>query len=171
MRSNEFVLSIYTMGNLCCCCTRGYQSIPDGGDKKTFESDALLSNGKINFNSSIFKGLTVDQKFTTTSTFDRRYIWVNYETRTLHMSQHETKEGRHKEASLTDIKSIETKPPLKLRKKTDNEPDISKDIYLTIAFVRGGSIDLRFKTTEERNLWYNTFNTLIAENRTSGLGQ
>lgn len=113
----------------------------------------------------------IDQKFTNTSSFDKRYIWVNYETRTLHMSQHESKEGRHKEASLADIKSLETKPPTKLRKKIETEPDLKDDLYLTINFMRGGSIDLRFKTTAERNLWYNTLLKLVAENPASGQDQ
>ena len=145
----------------CCSCLRGYKKLPDQ-TSYNFDGDVLLSNGKFNFNTSIFKGLLVDQKFTNTSSFDKRFIWVNYETKTLHMSQHESKEGRHKEASLTDIKSLDLKPPLKLRKKPD-DLSANTDVYLTISFVRGGSIDLRFKTTEERNIWYNTLSKLIAD--------
>ena len=144
----------------CCSCLRGYKKIPDQKEYN-FDGDVLLANGKFNFNASIFKGLLLDQKFTNTSSFDKRFVWVNYETKTLHMSQHESKEGRHKEASLTDIKSLDTKPPLKLRKKPEDTN--STDVYLTISFVRGGSIDLRFKTTEERNIWQTTLSKLIAE--------
>ena len=145
----------------CCSCLSGYKKLPDQ-KPYNFDGDVLLANGKFNFNTSIFKGLLVDQKFTNTSSFDKRFIWVNYETKTLHMSQHESKEGRHKEASLTDIKNLDLKPPLKLRKKPD-ETSANNDVFLTISFVRGGSIDLRFKSTEERNIWYNTLSKLIAE--------
>jgi hypothetical protein len=150
----------------CCCCARGYSKIPeyDGSKFDDSDRDVLLTNGKFNFNSSVFKGLTLDQKFTNTSSFDRRYVWVNYETKTLHMSQHESKEGRHKEASLGDIKNLELKPPSKFRKKSENEPDLKDDVYLTISFIRGGSIDLRFKNSTERNVWYNTLSKLVAEN-------
>jgi len=160
------------MGNSNCCdCFRtGYQSVPEGSDHATDanERDSLLNNGKFNFNTSVFKGSLIDQKFTNTSTFDRRYIWVNYETRTLHMSQHESKEGRHKEASLTDIKSLDTNVPIKIKKKSDSEPEYPSDLYLTITFIRGGSIDLRFKSADERNSWYNTLTKLVAENRSNG---
>jgi hypothetical protein len=145
----------------CFSCFRGYKKIPDL-ISHNFDGDILLSNGKVNFNSSVFRGLLVDQKFTNTSSFDKRFIWVNYETKTLHMSQHESKEGRHKEASLTDIKTIEQKPPLKLRKKADDTNN-NDDVYLTISFVRGGSIDLKFKSVEERNVWHTTLNKLISE--------
>jgi hypothetical protein len=68
------------------------------------------------------------QKFTNKSSYDKRYyvlpteiirlyipdaailehrfVWINLKTRTIHMSQHMTKERRHKEASLNDVTSV-----------------------------------------------------------------
>ena len=148
------------MGN-CCGCLRGYRPILDSSTQnqnqdRSESSELLLQNGSYNFNLSIFKGLAVDQKFTNSSTFEKKFIWVNYETRTLHMSQHMSKEGRHKEASLIDVKSLSTNTPTKLKRG-----ESSDNHFLTIGFVRGGSIDLRFQTTYERDIWYNTLTKMV----------
>lgn len=42
-----------------------------------------------------------------------RFVWINHETKTIHMSQYMTKERRHKEASLCDVTSIVAGPPVK----------------------------------------------------------
>lgn len=75
------------------------------------------------------------------------------------MSQHMTKERRHKEASLLDVTSVVAGPPVK--RKTQPATDIS-DMCLTVNFKRGGGIDLQFKSMKERDLWYDTLTKLVA---------
>jgi enolase len=88
-------------------------------------------------------------------------VWLNSSTRTIHMSQHMTKERRHKEASLADVTSVVSGPPAKSKGNTGNE--ILGDLCLTVNFKRGGGIDLQFKSREERDSWYNTLLKIVAE--------
>lgn len=105
----------------------------------------------------VFSGLIVDQKYSTYSYYDKKFIWVCPTTRTLHMSQFETKDRRHKEANLSDIQSIESIPPLKFKKGSSDDQDINStvDIYLSIKFSRGGGVDFRFRNPSEKNEFLN----------------
>ena len=76
------------------------------------------------------------------------------------MSQHMTKERRHKEASLSDVTSVVAGPPAK--KKADTVENVS-DLCLTVNFKRGGGIDLQFKCKEDRDVWYNTLLHIVSE--------
>jgi hypothetical protein len=107
-----------------------------------------------------FRGCEVQQKFNNNQSYQKRFVWLNYETKTIHMSQHMTKERRHKEASLCDVTSVVAGPPVK--KKTQfNESN--GDYCLTVNFKRGGGIDLLFKTREDRDIWYSTLLNIVAE--------
>lgn len=161
------------MGIFQSCCEKGgYEKIDEKvaeAEKGEFHEVADISQAndtsQFKSNSDVFQGLMLDQKFTSSKTFDRRFIWVNLETRTLHMSVHKTKERRHKEASLADVTSVDTKPPQRYKKVDENESDQTAELYMTVHFVRGGGIDLRFETTEERNEWYNTFTVFVDQNK------
>jgi hypothetical protein len=131
------------MGQNCCSCFKQYKEIPD-------YDDAYGSTAK----SGVYNGMIVDQKFTSNFTFEQKFLWINPDNKTLHMSIYETKERRHKEASLTDVIGVERAPPVKFKKQVEDEADQTADLYLTVKFVRGGGIDLRFKTTAERDEWY-----------------
>ena len=76
------------------------------------------------------------------------------------MSQHMTKERRHKEASLSDVTSVVAGPPAK--RKMEGIVNES-DLCLTVNFKRGGGIDLEFKSKEERDCWYNTMLHIVSE--------
>lgn len=89
-----------------------------------------------------------------------RFVWINHETKTIHMSQYMTKERRHKEASLCDVTSIVAGPPVK---KKNQFNDNSSDLCLTVNFKRGGGIDLQFKTKEDRDSWFSTLLNIEAE--------
>jgi len=52
---------------------------------------------------SPFKGLFVDLKFTSKSSYEPKFVWLNSYSNTIHMSQVASKERRHKEASLADV--------------------------------------------------------------------
>ena len=105
----------------------------------------------------VFSGLIVDQKYSTYSYYDKKFIWVCPTTRTLHMSQFETKDRRHKEANLSDVQSIESIPPVKFKKGSADDQDVNSsiDIYLSIKFSRGGGVDFRFRNPAEKNEFMN----------------
>ena len=107
-----------------------------------------------------FAGCEVLQKFNNNTAYNKRFVWLNSASRTIHMSQHMTKERRHKEASLSDVTSVVAGPPAK--KKAEAVENVS-DMCLTVNFKRGGGIDLQFKTKEERDIWYNTLLHIVSE--------
>jgi hypothetical protein len=107
-----------------------------------------------------FTGCEVLQKFNNNTAYNKRFVWLNSTSRTIHMSQHMTKERRHKEASLSDVTSVVAGPPAK--KKADAVDNVS-ELCLTVNFKRGGGIDLQFKSKEDRDVWYNTLLHIVSE--------
>jgi hypothetical protein len=77
------------------------------------------------------------------------------------MSEHFTKERRHKEASLADVTDVVMGSPTKAAVKGGGE---NPDLGMTIVFKRGGGIDLHFGTKEMRDIWHETVAALIADN-------
>ena len=77
-------------------------------------------------------------------------MWLNLQTRTMHMSQHMTKERRHKEASLNDVTSVIYGPP------TNSKIPLNDKHCLTVHFKRGGGIDLLLPSEADCLLWFNT---------------
>jgi len=138
--------------------TNVFRQIPD---KKDCEKDFDLE-------APIFKGSIVQQKFFNKSTYDPKYVWVNVSARSLCLSEHTTKERRHKEANLADVTGVIAGSPEKYRATTNSHGEsipINADLCLSIKFVRGGGIDLQFQTVGERDLWYETIIRLIAQER------
>ena len=78
------------------------------------------------------------------------------------MSQHMTKERRHKEASLSDVTSVVAGPPSKKKPDGTAANNVS-DLCLTVNFKRGGGIDLQFKTKADRDCWYNILLRIVSE--------
>lgn len=105
---------------------------------------------------SAFKGLMIDLKFTSKSSYEEKFVWLNSYSNTIHMSQIVSKEKRHKEASLADVTSLVAGPPNKCKGLTPAH----EAVCLTINFKRGGGIDLKFSTEEVRDLWYRTLRKL-----------
>jgi hypothetical protein len=152
------------MGNLfcsrCCCPKDQYQGIEDDSnfhnDPGSKFSEALSK--EFDLSASIFEGLTVDQKFTSKTSYEPRFVWVNLETLTIHMSTHNTKERRHKEASLSDVTSVERGAPKRLKSASDiNSPNSC----MTVNFQRGGGIDLKFEADSECDLWYRVLTRVV----------
>ena len=121
--------------------------------------------------SPVFEGSTVDQKFSNKSTYDSKFVWINFDARTINLSEYTNKGKRHKEASLSDVVNVVAGPPDKHKAIDSNNPggvtkklDIST--CLTITFVRGGGIDLRFKNEVERDAWYVALTKLLALEKT-----
>lgn len=117
------------------------------------------SSSPINLNSFVFGGISVEQKFISTTQFERKFVWVNYETKTFHMSLYESKERRHKEASLCDIVAIDKKKPTKLK---GPEAEANADVYANVQFYKGGGIDLKFASSEQRDEFYFVLNAVVA---------
>lgn len=161
------------MGNICSsCCTEkkdSYTRVPDD-DRSVMQFDESV------LRSSIFEGASVDQKFTQRHVYEERFVWVNLDPKepkskstvdkneeandtrgTIHMSTHQTKDRRHKEASLADVTSVERGPPKK-PKAASGEECLN---CLTVNFQRGGGIDLRFSTDAECDLWYQVLNKIV----------
>lgn len=107
-----------------------------------------------------FTGCEVLQKFNNNTAYNKRFVWLNSTSRTIHMSQHMTKERRHKEASLSDVTSVVAGPPAK--KKAEAVENVT-DLCLTVNFKRGGGIDLQFKSKADRDVWYNTLLHIVSE--------
>ena len=165
------------MGCFLSCCKKGdeYEKIPDDvvtkSEKTTFKAESsefqevVGESGGFDLSLKVFQGLSVDQKFTSSRSFEKRFIWINHESRTLHMSQYDTKERRHKEASLADVTSVDKRPPQKYKKVHDDEPNETDERFLTVHFVRGGGIDLRFDNTSERDIWFSVFDRFVKQNQ------
>lgn len=116
-------------------------------------------------NSSVFKVSSLEQKFTNKSSYDNKFAWISANTRTLNLSDHASKERRHKEASLTDVVSVIAGPPDKYKPKGGEVPNLNPNHCLSIKFIRGGGIDLKFKTKEERDSWYKVISELVMQQK------
>jgi len=117
--------------------------------------------------SGVFEGLELLQKFTNKSSYDTRFIWINMQTNTMHMSQYMTKDRRHKEASLSEVTHVEEARPSKVKSVAPIDPSLC----LTINFKRGGGIDLLFKTTADRNEWTAVLKRIITSNQANDAAQ
>ena len=159
------------MGNLFCsdCCSKdasaGYDAVSSGED--VFHVDpgntnagfaAMLGREFDLQNSSIFNGTFLDQKFTSKTTYEPRFVWVNLDTLTIHMSMHNTKERRHKEASLADVTNVERGAPKQLRSTSDVP---NANACMAVNFQRGGGIDLKFASEQECELWMKVLSKIV----------
>lgn len=151
------------MGNICAsCCEEEKKNARAADDETSFQNEqgsdltaSILS--EFDMTCSVFEGASVYQKFTSKHTYEPRFVWVNLETRTIHMSlYHNSKERRHKEASLADVTSVEKGGPKRVK---NMEGNISS--CLTVNFQRGGGIDLRFNTDTECDLWCTVLNEIV----------
>jgi hypothetical protein len=122
----------------------------------------------IDLSSPVFKGTTAMQKFSNKSTYDSKYLWINVHNRTLNLSEYNSKEKRHKEASIGDIVNVVAGPPEKYKPLVDEKGEAEKlniGQCLSVTFVRGGGIDLKFLTEAERDAWYIALTKLMAFHR------
>ena len=79
--------------------------------------------------------------------------------KTLNLSDHLTKERRHKEANLSDIVDVLKALPLKYKEAEPSE----EGKCLSVKFIRGGGIDIKFDDAADCNLWYNTIKNIITK--------
>ena len=96
------------MGVVSSCCQKdGAEDRPllgvEGSEFSGVENDEPHVADMYNQNLSPFTGLQIDLKFTSKSSYENKFVWLNSTSKTIHMSVHQTKEKRHKEASLTDV--------------------------------------------------------------------
>ena len=134
-------------------------------DSSSSEGDLLLSSEEVPSaifddpkRKCVFDGTQLEQKFTSKKSFEKKFVWVNLSTRSIHMSEHVTKERRHKEASITDITGVEIGLPKVAAEKGGGD---NPDLGMTIVFKKGGGIDLHFSNKETRDIWYDTMKALI----------
>lgn len=93
-----------------------------------------------------------------------RFVWLNAVSNTIHMSQHMSKDRRHKEASLADVTSVVAGPPAKRRAPVEGEDERSfMRKCLTINFRKGGGIDLQFSSEKERDEWHAALSKIIMQ--------
>lgn len=109
-------------------------------------------------NSIVFKGTSALQKFSNKTTYEKRFLWVNLYNSTLNLSEYMTKEKRHKEVNVKDIVSVAQTLPAKADKKLPEKPSV--DQCLTVNFTRGGGIDIKFESSDQRDLWFETLTKL-----------
>ena len=97
------------MGAISSCCQKdGAEDRPllngiEGEEFAGVDSDEAHTADMYNQNLSPFTGLQLELKFTSKSSYENKFVWLNSTSKTIHMSTHQTKEKRHKEASLTDV--------------------------------------------------------------------
>jgi hypothetical protein len=115
-------------------------------------------------NSTVFKGCVVQQKFFNKSTYEAKFAWINLKSKALCLSEHMTKERKHKEASIADVTGVICGPPEKYKAAVNNigEPlALDPNLCLSVKFVRGGGIDLKFSSMRERDDWADVVLRLI----------
>jgi hypothetical protein len=132
----------------------GSSRTANGGTVLARTSAPELDEKDFDLTSPVFAGSDIQQKFTNKSSYDRRFVWLNIKSRSIHMSQHMTKDRRHKEASLADVTSVIFGPPLKSKLAINDKHS------LTVHFKRGGGIDLLFSSESECLLWFHTLNKI-----------
>lgn len=154
------------MGNLFCspCSDCSKDATRSADEESNFHTDpgALFNNklaAEFDLKSSIFEGAFVDQKFTSKTLYEPRFVWVSLENLTIHMSQHNTKERRHKEASLSDVTNVERGAPKKI--KPSESEQIDESCCMAVNFQRGGGIDLKFSTAAECTLWFKVLSKIV----------
>lgn len=79
------------------------------------------------------------------------------------MSQHMSKDRRHREASLADVTDVVAGPPVKRKHVEGEDESIYMKHCLTINFKKGGGIDLQFKSEEERDEWLDAFTKILQQ--------
>ena len=99
------------MGAITSCCQkdgaedRALLAGEEGMEFGAVDTDEPHTADMYNQNLSPFTGLSIELKFTSKSSYEDKFVWLNSTSKTIHMSTHQTKEKRHKEASLTAVSS------------------------------------------------------------------
>jgi hypothetical protein len=138
---------------------------------RNIQDDTVLIDGSKKFddNLPVFQGCVVEQKFSNKSSYETKFAWINLESRSLNLSEHMTKERRHKEASLVDVVSVAAGPPEKFKahvSATGTPTEFQdSDLCLSVKFIRGGGIDLKFKTEEERDSWHDVITHIVLQQK------
>jgi hypothetical protein len=166
----------------CCLpCDDSYEEIKDENWGKDVQSVQKSSNPllqteesdspEFDLTSHVFQGSTVDQKFSNKATYEQKFVWINLNSKTLNLSEYKTKEKRHKEASIRDIVNVVAGPPNRFKAEVDErsgeQQKLNIGCCLSVTFVRGGGIDLKFKTEAERDAWYLALTKMMASQRFS----
>ena len=102
---------------------------------------------------SFFLAISYSSYYLLTFSTPFRFVWVNALDDTIHMSQHMSKDRRHKEANLDDVTSVISGLAPKLIPDGDKQ-QLPHEKLLTINFKKGGGIDLIFNTERERDEWH-----------------
>ena len=88
------------MGAISSCC----KEEEEGSELITaVRDDVLAKDDKHDQERLPHKGCRIQTKFTSKATYESRFVWLNSTTKTIHMSTHDVKDKRHKEASLADV--------------------------------------------------------------------
>ena len=130
--------------------------------------DHSLGENQFDKDSLVFKGTAVEQKFFNKSTYDPKFMWVNLKSRTLCLSEHNSRDRSHKEASLADVSGVIAGPPVRLKAPlgADGQPIlVNYDMCMSIKFVRGGGIDVKFQSVADRDLWLKTMVRIISQQK------
>ena len=155
------------MGNLFADCREGEEPkhVPvEDSDVHVVATAEIVENSSpskllqsdIDLKSTVFEGSVILRKFSRNRKYEFRFMWVNHETGTIHMSIYNLKDRRHKEASLGDVSSI-----LKGAPNIADETVGKSSCCLTINFQKDSGIDLCFTTEIECDLWYTVLSRII----------
>ena len=128
---------------LCCCNRNEYQPI----DNNDIFIRRIKSNPKY---FHVLDGCSAGTKFTGKTSYDEKYLWINVDDKTIHVSPFTNKNKEHKEASMLDIIKVSKCFP----KRYSNKNKLNIDCCITIEFERGGSIDILFENSALRDSWF-----------------
>ena len=101
--------------------------------------------------SIIIDGNKASVKFVNKKSYDDRYIWINIDNDTIHVSGYVNKNEEHKEASLLNVTKVTKQIP---RRYYADKAMLNIDWCITIDFENGGSIDVLYENTVLRDAWY-----------------
>ena len=108
---------------------------------------------------TVFEIHELEQKFTSKQLYEKKFVWLQLASHSIHMSEYPSKDRRHKEASLSDVTDILHGLPKKYKEGLIPQ----KDFCLTVVFKRGGGIDLKFDNKDICNIWYNALQTIVKQ--------
>jgi len=142
-----------------------YQSLHDNNQLDKIEEigEPEQMPVELNLYSNVFSGAEVLQKFHNSVQYTSRFVWLNAVTGTIHMSQHMSKDRRHREANLAEVTDVVVGPPAKRKQLEGEDESIYSKNCLTINFKKGGGIDLQLKSEVERDEWLDALTKILLQ--------
>ena len=138
--------------SLCCCCcyccsSNQYIELTSDDTSEKWKQ-SIKSNAKFYH---VLDGNKASVKFVNKKSYDDRYIWINIDNDTIHVSNHINKNEEHKEASLLNLTKVIKALP---RRFYADKSILNSDCCITIDFENGGAIDILYENRVQSDAWH-----------------